>query len=809
MINYILYIIIFQLLFLIAYDLFHKKDTFFSLNRLYLLATSALSFVLPFIRVKSIPENIPAEYVVKLPAIIIGQSPTQEAVSINNTTTEITHIISQSSNYFSLEWINWWLLTYGIVITFMLIRFTKRVFRLRALRKKASYHKIYYKTVGYNVYTIPNSKDAFSFFNDIYLGDQLTPKEKEQIIIHEIVHLQQKHTLDLLWFEFLKIIFWFNPLIYVYQSRIDTLHEYIADAKSVAILGKRKYYEQLLHTTFETEDIDFINQFFNQSLLKKRITMLQKSQSKTIAKFKYLLLIPILGTMLIVSSFANESKDTTHTTFIAGDNQKDALRITDSLDQHDKNIVGQLLEVKTSVENGASFKEFTDMYNDRSMRDAMYVTKGDKLIPKKIRQVTFQLKTGEVSNPFRSMEGWNILYLKEIKQDVREIMHIRINSPELTPYDMNEIDKLPSTIACKDLTKNYDIKRCVSNEISDFVAANFNPDILKALPYLGGFEGQINFKVNPSGKIEDVNFNLIVEAHLEAKRIFKLLPPMVPGEKDGKKITVTYSLPISFKNKYYQEDFSDEDYENKETSDEESVSIFLPEKNQNDLKTGYYLISTSYPKNILDEQIQKTKEKGLNPKLFKGSDYESLFYFGPYNSLKEARKLKISNMNGLFLSPLSILKVNKTSVKESANRKDKELTSTNKEAAESKCLNQNAVYDMNLDNYLKLSMGNTTEVILDIVSINTKKTVRTVYLKKNITKYVKNIPEDEYRLHIQYGTGYAEKTANGICTGYFKSNTLKEISDQILNYNNIKTKTGFNIPSYNIQLDLPSDKVSN
>ena len=209
MINYILYIVIFQLLFLIAYDLFHKKDTFFSLNRLYLLATSILSFVLPFIRVKSIQENIPEAYVVKLPTIVLGQSTLQETVSVSDNATEASQVINHSFNYFSLETINWWLLIYGIVVAFMLIRFTKRVFRLSALRKKASYHKAYHKTKGYTVYTLMNSKEAFSFFNAIYLGDQLSSQEKEQIIIHEMVHLRQKHTLDLLWFEFLKIIFWF------------------------------------------------------------------------------------------------------------------------------------------------------------------------------------------------------------------------------------------------------------------------------------------------------------------------------------------------------------------------------------------------------------------------------------------------------------------------------------------------------------------------------------------------------------------------------------------------------------------------
>ncbi len=674
------------MLFLIAYDLFHKKDTFFSLNRLYLLATSALSFVLPFIRVKSIPETIPAEYVVKLPVIVIGQSPIQEAAPISSTTTEVSQVISHSSNYFSFESINWWILVYGIVVAFMLFRFVQRVFRLKALCKKAFYHKI----EGYKVFTIPNNKDAFSFFNAVYLGDQLTPKEKEQIIIHEIVHLRQKHTLDLLWFEFLKIIFWFNPLIYVYQSRIDTLHEYIADSKSVDVLGKRKYYEQLLHTTFETEDIDFINQFFNQSLLKKRITMLQKSQSKTIAKFKYLLLIPILGTMLIVSSFANKSEDDTNTLFSENDrSQISDIAIKDTLDLDDKKIVDQLIEIKTNVENGASFKEFADLHNNRSMRDIIYISKDEKFTDAQLLKVVLSLKEGEISQPFRTMNGWNIVLIESIVADVRMVRQIRINLPELTPYNISGIDKVPSTEACKGLLENYKIKKCVSNEISDFVASNFDHDIFKTYPHMSELEGQIRFKIDTLGKIVDLKFNLpIPEPYLEAKRIFKLLPRMIPGEKNGKKITVSYMLPMFFKNKHYREDFSDEDYNNLETSDEESVGVFLPENNQNNLKVGYYLITSPFfNKERVKTIQQELKEKGLNPKLFIDPDYELLLHFGPYNSLKEARKLKISNMNGLYLSPLSILKVDKTSVKESDSKK--EASNYQKERISTRMISEN------------------------------------------------------------------------------------------------------------------------
>jgi beta-lactamase regulating signal transducer with metallopeptidase domain len=77
----------------------------------------------------------------------------------------------------------------------------------------------------------------------------------------------------------MRIVAWFNPLVYVYQNRISEVHEYIADAE-VAKTHKKEQYQLLLTQVFKTQYISFINPFFKSSLIKKRIVMLQKSKSK-------------------------------------------------------------------------------------------------------------------------------------------------------------------------------------------------------------------------------------------------------------------------------------------------------------------------------------------------------------------------------------------------------------------------------------------------------------------------------------------------------------------------------------------------
>jgi hypothetical protein len=154
-----------------------------------------------------------------------------------------------------------------------------------------------------------NSNSAFSFFHYIFLGELLKAEDQVSILQHEQVHVEQKHTLDLLFFELLRIVFWFNPFVYIYQSRIVELHEYIADAKSVEHQNKAKYYQNLLSQVFDTQHISFVNPFFKQSLIKKRIIMISKSKSKQIHLVKYALLVPLVLVMLIyTSSYAQEIK---------------------------------------------------------------------------------------------------------------------------------------------------------------------------------------------------------------------------------------------------------------------------------------------------------------------------------------------------------------------------------------------------------------------------------------------------------------------------------------------------------------------
>ena len=287
MINYILQVIVFQILFLVVYDFFLSKETFFTKNRWYLLSTPVLSFLIPFIKIPTFQKAVPQEYIVYLPEFVLSLQKV------------IKNVINETSFYQSINSIS---ILFWIGVTFFSILFLIKLVKIVHLIKKNEV----LKQPGFTLILIPNQTKAFSFFNYVFLGKGITEVKRAKIIEHELVHSKQKHSLDLLMFEVLKIMMWFNPMIYFYQKRITLVHEYISDAIVAKQEDKETYMNNLLSNFFQVENISFVNQFYKQTLIKKRIIMMTKNKSKKRNQLKYLVIIPLLASMLFYTSCSPE-----------------------------------------------------------------------------------------------------------------------------------------------------------------------------------------------------------------------------------------------------------------------------------------------------------------------------------------------------------------------------------------------------------------------------------------------------------------------------------------------------------------------
>ena len=290
----IIQIILFQGLFLLLYDLLLRKETFYTTNRIYLLVTSVLAVILPFISIDMLTDTTVSTKIIALSEVVLNPQ--------NIQLPEV--ILSSSENLTEFSYIKW-IYTIGLLIASLLFLWRiVNLVRLIFTSKKQTKN-------GFILVELPETTSVFSFLNYVFVGKEVLEKENAYLLVHEEVHIRQMHSLDLLWFEILKIILWFNPFVYLYQRRVTALHEFIADAESIKLSDSKTYYNHLLNDIFQVENMAFVNQFYNKSLLKKRITMITKTQSKQWKQLKYLVLLPITALMLFMTTNIVAQKDET------------------------------------------------------------------------------------------------------------------------------------------------------------------------------------------------------------------------------------------------------------------------------------------------------------------------------------------------------------------------------------------------------------------------------------------------------------------------------------------------------------------
>jgi beta-lactamase regulating signal transducer with metallopeptidase domain len=278
--HYLLEANLYLCVFYAGYCLFLNKETHYTLNRVYLLLSCVVSFVLPVMQIGWLK---PVEAATKT-IVIIPQSGYQ---------TTVQKLTVQPTLTFHDILIYAYILGIIVLTTVLFIR----LYQLAKLTKTT-------KTLvddKYKLINIEGSNTAFSFFNYLFIG---TKTEANNIIIrHELVHIRQKHSADIVFIELIKIINWFNPLIYLLQISLKTIHEYIADEQTAAQESDALSYSSfLVSNAYGLNGSPLAHSFFNYNLLKKRIIMLNQKRSGKLARLKYLVAVPISAGLLCAST---------------------------------------------------------------------------------------------------------------------------------------------------------------------------------------------------------------------------------------------------------------------------------------------------------------------------------------------------------------------------------------------------------------------------------------------------------------------------------------------------------------------------
>ena len=178
----------------------------------------------------------------------------------------------------------------GIVSFFLLAKLTLGLVKIHQLKKEFPKESI----EGITFYNTNLHDAPFSFFRNLFWKKSILINSDlgKQILKHEMVHIEQKHSFDKLFVQIIQSLFWFNPIFYFIKKEITLIHEYLADKKAVKNADTRAFAQMLLASNFSGNVLPATSPFLSSNL-KKRLKMLTQKNTKY-SYARRILALPIL-----------------------------------------------------------------------------------------------------------------------------------------------------------------------------------------------------------------------------------------------------------------------------------------------------------------------------------------------------------------------------------------------------------------------------------------------------------------------------------------------------------------------------------
>jgi TonB family protein len=537
--------------FTVIFVLFLRNERFFTLNRIYLVCGMLGSIIFPLFT---------WHYTVLMPAI-----PSVEVPDL-----QLQPIAVVANESFNPQ--NFLILAYlaGIFyLIFRILRQTLPVFRI--IRKSETMNFSKAKLIRTDAYPA-----SFSFFSFVFVNPSIDEIETNEIVNHELEHIRQQHWIDLLIFEILRTVQWFNPAIWLYGHLIRQNHEYLADERALQrSTNPAVYRAALLNQLFGGPVISLANSF-NYSLNKKRFNMMKQTISSPLRKLKLLMVLPLIAGVFY--AFAAPEYQ-----FVQDENSnvvQESRIVTGKVISED----GKPLKGTSIVVSGKSIGTTTDdngifvlKVTDDSPIVVSYVGfESVKINPNFEKEMLITMKRNVISIKFPDQ---TIETNKKKPIDINNSNAlIIVNGNEISKYELSRInpDKIESIDVLKSKTsvekygekgKDGVIEITTEKEQKEFFIVEELPkfpggvDVLKgyvastmkypSIALENGIYGQVivNFIVAHDGSVTDAKISRGVDPTLdkEALRIVNNMPKWKPGSQNGKPVRVSYSLPIDFK----------------------------------------------------------------------------------------------------------------------------------------------------------------------------------------------------------------------------------------------------------------------
>ena len=278
MISYLLKSALCLTVLLLFYRLVLEREKMHEFNRFYLLGSVLFSFLAPL-------------FIIYTEAPIVAQEvfdPITVTIPKGDTITEIAATTKTKATINYWQWAMYFWGTISLILGFRFLRNIYIILRKTTINPIQKHSKA-------SLVLVSDDISPYTFWNYIFINKKAYEKQhiEEALFIHELTHVTQKHTFDVLLIESLKVVFWFNPLFYFLKKSIQLNHEFIADSSVISLHKNISDYQYLLLNKAAWNNDYYLASNFNYSLTKKRLVMMTTQSSKSKMLLKKIAILPL------------------------------------------------------------------------------------------------------------------------------------------------------------------------------------------------------------------------------------------------------------------------------------------------------------------------------------------------------------------------------------------------------------------------------------------------------------------------------------------------------------------------------------
>lgn len=277
------------------YHIILRNKKFHQYNRFYLLGSLIIALLIPFLNIPvyfTTAETQSSPVLKTLSIVYASPAPSKGNIAIQDTADE------------GFNWILFIRIVYVAVATVFLLRV---LFSLKKIRRLINNNPVQRLNEIHFVNTAEPGT-PFSFFRWLFWNRkiELNSERGQQIFRHEIFHIRQRHSWDLMLMEFVTMIFWINPFFHLIKKELTAIHEFLADRFAMTGREQSEYAELLLMQALQTRQ-SLVNPFFNTQI-KRRIAMITSSSNPGHQYFRKLMVLPVAAVTVLLVAFSYQSK---------------------------------------------------------------------------------------------------------------------------------------------------------------------------------------------------------------------------------------------------------------------------------------------------------------------------------------------------------------------------------------------------------------------------------------------------------------------------------------------------------------------